>query len=395
MRKFSTFLIVLIIQIAIIYGLYKWYVSYEDETLQVEASNNYSKPTLDTTNVPKQKDILPTKAITNSNQKIDHSLIDEIIETANNMPKKGEANKKTSTKENVVAQTDKTKDDKIASWKPLIYKDADWNDISTLKRSKGAYTGILVDINTRKVLWAKKCRKSVSIASMTKMMTVLLTFKAIQKGAISLNTVIPVTNEAYRIGGSQVWLDPREKFSLKELLKTVMISSANDSSYLIAQYLGDGDVNNFVKKMNIKAKEIHMPNAHFSNPDGLPETYATNDNRATAEGLVFLAEKLLQYPLVGKWATTKLDYFRENTKKEIMLTNTNRLVRENFPGITGMKTGYIRRSGFCLTATCNRNGQKLIAVVTGFKSSRERNKFVGNLLNWGYKKLAPSSPETK
>ena len=179
-----------------------------------------------------------------------------------------------------------------------------------------ATTGILVDIDNRKVLWAKKCRKSVPIASMTKMMTVLLVMENIDKNnGITLNTVIPVTNEAYKIGGSQVYLDPREKFPLKELLKTIMISSANDSAFLVAQYFGNGNVNTFVEAMNKKAKELNMPNAHFSNPDGLPEKYSGEDNKATAEGLVFLAEQLQKYPIVTKWATTRLDYFRKNTKK--------------------------------------------------------------------------------
>jgi len=205
------------------------------------------------------------------------------------------------------------------------------------------------------------------------------------KPDFSIDTEIQVTNEAYRIGGSQVYLDPKEKFSVKDLLKTVIIKSANDSSYLLAQYLGGGDIHSFVNEMNKKAKQIGMPNAHFSNPDGLPEKYSTNDNKATAEGLVFLAERLLQYPLVVKDAQTKLAWLREGTKKKTMLINTNKLVRSGFTGITGMKTGYIRRSGFCLTATCERGGKRLVAVVTGFKSSKDRDKFVKQLLNWGYK----------
>ena len=238
------------------------------------------------------------------------------------------------------------------------------------------------------VLWAKQCRKSIPIASMTKMLTVLMAFESIDRNEdVSLDTVIPVTVEAYKIGGSQVYLDPREEFPLRELLKTIMISSANDSAYLVAQYLGGGDVNAFVEAMNERAKELGMPNAHFSNPDGLPEKYAAEDNKATAEGLVFLAEKLLAYNQVIDWATTSVDEFRTGTKKPMMLVNTNRLVREKVKGITGMKTGYIRRSGFCLTATCERDGKRLIAVVTGFKSSKSRNEFVKNLLNWGYKRV--------
>ncbi len=365
MKKFFTFLIVLIIQIGVIYGLYRWYVSYDSNSLNIESS--------DTGNSALQP---PFQARQN-----DAAELKKILPQKNtNTSKTSQADKK--VKENI--QTAKTNPDSS-----LNFQYAVWGDIPSLKRSKMAKTGILVDINTRKVLWAKKCRKSVPIASMTKMMTVLLVLEDINKNnEITLNTVIPVTNEAYKIGGSQVYLDPREKFPLKELLKTIMISSANDSAFLLAQYFGNGDVNTFVKVMNKKVKELNMPNAHFSNPDGLPEKYSGEDNKATAEGLVFLAEQLLKYPMVSKWATTRLDYFRKNTKKPMMLVNTNHLVRDKFNGITGMKTGYIRRSGFCLTATCDRGGKKLIAVATGFKNGKERNKFIKNLLNWGYKRLA-------
>jgi serine-type D-Ala-D-Ala carboxypeptidase (penicillin-binding protein 5/6) len=366
MRKLVTFLIVLIIQISIIFALYKWYVNYDNNSLspkEVSTDNLIKQPsTAKKISTAKQEKISNPSQITKNEEK-------------NQLGKK------------VIKNID-TKD--TTSDSSLIYKNTVWGDIPSLKRSKMAKTGILVDIDNRKVLWAKKCRKSVPIASMVKMMTVLLAFEQISNKDkdITLNTIIPVTVEAYKIGGHQVYLDPREKFSLKKLLKTIMISSANDSAYLVAQYLGNGNVDTFVKAMNKRAKELHMPNAHFSNPDGLPEKHSDKDNKATAEGLVFLAEQLLKYPLVTKWANTRLDYFRKDTKKPMMLVNTNRLVRNKFNGITGMKTGYTRRSGFCLTATCDRNGKRLVAVVTGFNRDKERNEFVKNLLNWGYKRLA-------
>ena len=373
MRKFITFLIVLIIQISIIYGLYKWYVSSNSLNTQknIETKSSAEQPSVAKKyNTAKQKKEISEKA------------------AGSHQIKKSGATKKVSQVEKKDNENAETKS--IAPGKTLTFKYAVWGDVPGLKRSKMVKTGILVDIDTRKVLWAKHCRKSVPIASMTKMMTVLLAFEDIsnKNNDITLNTIIPVTKEAYKIGGTQVWLDPREKFSLKELLKTIMICSANDSAYLVAQYLGDGDVSTFVKAMNKRAKELNMPNAHFSNPAGLPEKYSAEDNKATAEGLVFLAEQLLKYPLVTKWATTGLDYFRKDAKEPTMLANTNRLVRDKFNGITGMKTGYIRRSGFCLTATCDRDGKRLVAVVTGFKNGKERNKFVENLLNWGYIRLA-------
>ncbi len=363
MRKFITFLIVMLIQIGIIYALYRWYVSYDSNSLNTK------------------EEVTAEKTVQNNKVKN--------TEKNSNSQKQVVQNNKVQKNQPIIKKVTNTNTTPKQAGSPLIYKNAIWGDIPSLKRSKMARTGILVDIDNRMVLWAKQCRKSVPIASMTKMLTVLMAFESIDRNEdVSLDTVIPVTVEAYKIGGSQVYLDPREEFPLRELLKTIMISSANDSAFLIAQYLGGGDVNVFVEAMNERAKELGMINAHFSNPDGLPEKYSAQDNKATAEGLVFLAEKLLTYKQVVNWATTSVDEFRTGTEKPMMLVNTNRLVRDKFDGITGMKTGYIRRSGFCLTATCERNGQRLAAVITGFPSWRERNAFMKNLLNWGYKRLA-------
>jgi serine-type D-Ala-D-Ala carboxypeptidase (penicillin-binding protein 5/6) len=371
MRKFTTFTIVLLVQLSIIYGLYRWYVSDKDEKAPLKQSSVIE-------NGNKQ---VPEKQIEqNKTQKSINSSSNETLKSnKDNMDAKKTVQpimNSTSTNKNMLS-------------KPLIYKNAEWGNISSLPNSKLATTGILVNVDSRKVLWAKNCRKSVPIASMTKMMTELLAFEATESNPnINLDTEIKVTNEAYKIGGSQVWLDPRESFTLKELLKSIMIKSANDSAYLVAQYLGGGDIAAFINKMNEKAKAIGMPNAHFSNPDGLPEKDSAADNRATAEGLVFLAEHLRQFPLANKWAKTKIAWFREDSKNPTMLVNTNHLIRNGVVGVTGMKTGYTQRSGFCLTATCSRGGKNMIAVVTGFKSRKVRDLFVKQLLDWGYKKDA-------
>ena len=364
MRKFTTFIIVLLVQLSIIYGLYRWYVSDKDENKKSDQTS-----TVDSTSKKKQEKSLEKQT---TQKKVDNLKKEDT----------------TSTKKSDVATTSSKSHKNVLS-EPLIYKYAEWGDILSLQNSKLAATGILVNVSTRKVLWAKNCRKSVPIASMTKMLTALLAFEEIKNNPdITLDTEIKVTEEAYKIGGSQVWLDPRETFTLKELLKTIMIKSANDSAYLVAQYLGNGDISTFINMMNEKAKEIGMSNAHFSNPDGLPEKKSNDDNRATAEGLVFLAEHLREYKLADEWAKTKIAWFREDSKNPTMLVNTNHLIRNNVNGVTGMKTGYTKRSGFCLTATCTRDGKKMIAVVTGFKSRKARDLFVKQLLDWGYKKDA-------
>jgi serine-type D-Ala-D-Ala carboxypeptidase (penicillin-binding protein 5/6) len=360
MRKFITFSIVLLIQLSIIYGLYRWYVGDKHETVTADQSTTAHSSS--------------SKKATEEKQKKTVSPKQSVIEKSNKSKSTDSINKTEIAKNTFLS-------------KPFVYRYATWGNISALPNSKLAGTGILVNVDSGNVLWAKNCRKSVPIASMTKMMTALLAFEATENNPdINLNTEIQVTKEAYKIGGSQVWLDPRESFTLKELLKTIMIKSANDSAYLVAQFIGGGDVSTFVQAMNEKAKKIGMPNAHFSNPDGLPERYSADDNRATAEGLVFLAEHLRQYPLADKWAKTKIAWFRKDSKNPTMLVTTNHLIRDGVTGVTGMKTGYTVHSGFCLTATCTRGEKNLVAVVTGFKSRKARDSFVKQLLNWGYKK---------
>lgn len=243
-------------------------------------------------------------------------------------------------------------------------------------------TGILVDPATRKVLWAKSADRAVPIASMTKMMTMLLVEEAIAQGKISRTTKIPVTAAAAEIGGSQVWLDPRETFALNELLKAIAIKSANDAAYLVGEYLGGGDVNSFVAQMNGRARELGMNHSSFYDTHGLGDKQKRN-NLSSAYDMVILAERLLDYPEVIKLASTRMDTFR-NGKTE--LRNHNNLVFNRVAGVDGMKTGFTKASGFCVTFTCKRGGRRLIGCVTGFKSAKDRDIFCRALLDWGYQK---------
>lgn len=243
-------------------------------------------------------------------------------------------------------------------------------------------TGILVDPARRKVLWAKAADRAVPIASMTKMMTMLLTEEAIQAGRISRETIIPVSVAAYRIGGSQVWLDPKEAFPLSELLKAVAIKSANDAAFLIGEYLGNGDVTAFVTQMNRRAKELGMTRTTFYEAHGLGDDYKRH-NVASAYDMVLLGERLLAYPEVIRLASTRVDTFR-NGKTE--LKNHNNLVYNRVAGVDGLKTGYTKASGYCVTVSCLRNGRRLLACVTGFKTAKERDAFCKALLEWGYTK---------
>lgn len=279
--------------------------------------------------------------------------------------------------------------------KPFTYKKAVFGNIQELPASKNATTGIFVDLDTRHVIWAKNPRKSVPVASMSKMMTALLAFEDIERrNDISLDTPIKVSKSAMEIGGSQIYLDVKETFTLGELLKTLMIVSANDSAQLIAEFLGgNGDSAVFVDKMNKRTKELRFSSTRFYNSHGLPGRTAAENNHSCCEALVFLAERLLEYPKAIEWASTRLDTTRKNTNKPFQLRNHNRLVG-SCQGVNGMKTGYIRSSGFCVTITCERNGRRVAAVVTGFPTRKERDIFAAKLLDWGYSRLPENPPDS-
>ncbi|HBM16398.1 MAG TPA: hypothetical protein DD381_08680 [Lentisphaeria bacterium] len=342
MRRLIILCIVLIIGLLIVYGIYKWGTSGSKPEIPVSKPSSSAQTEISS---PQELPV-PQKIV---------SLPDEGIPL------------------------------------PFKYDKTVWNDLSAVPLSKDARTGLLVNLNTREVLWAKNPKKPVPIASMTKMMTLLLIMEYMQHDpAISLDTMVQVTREASKIGGSQAWLDPKEQFSIRELLKTIVVHSANDSSYLLAQYFGNGDVQTFINKMNQRAEELHLPGAHFSNPDGLPEKNPENENKASAEDMAFLAEKLLQYPIITEFAHLKSIVFRPNSPKPNTFVNTNKLIRWDIKGVNGMKTGYTVRAGFCTTVTCTRDGKTLIAVATGFKTSKNRDKFITQLLSWGF-----NPPKTK
>ncbi len=283
--------------------------------------------------------------------------------------------------------------------KPFIYQYAVMGDIPALPGSRNATSGILVDLNTRQVLWAKNHRKGYPIASMSKIMTCLIAYEDVVAGKYSLDTPVRVTATAARIGGSQVYLDPRETFSLGELMKATSIKSANDAAYLIAEFIGGGKVQPFVDRMNAKAAELRMTNTRFFNPNGLPGNTPAHDNVSSPEGMARLAEATLRHKQLMTWASTWMDTFREKGQKGYMqIKNHNYLLpgsSEASEGVDGLKTGFINRSGFCLTATCLRDGRRLVAVVTGYPLRRERDRFVRQLLDWGYARAADPAAALK
>lgn len=244
--------------------------------------------------------------------------------------------------------------------------------------------GVLIDWNRRTILWTKAADAPRPCASLTKMMTALLALEQVSSSpSWDLDREIPVTRAAARIGGSQVWLDPRETFTLDELLKCCLIFSANDAAYLLAESLTNGDVDAFVERMNRRARQNKWNSLRFHNPHGLPEGDNSPDNRGTPLDLACLAGALLQFPRAVYWSSTRLDWLREDTDTPTQLLNRNPLIGK-VAGINGMKTGFTNRAGFCIAATCERDGRVLVAVLMGCPSKDLRLALVKRLLEWGY-----------
>ncbi len=272
--------------------------------------------------------------------------------------------------------------------KTLDFSRALRNNPKALPGAKNISAGLLVDLNSGKVLWAKKTSGVYPIASMSKLMTLLLAY---EKSRVSggLDVRIPVTREAANVPPSKVNLMTGETFTLRELMIAASVKSANDATYLIAQHFGNGNVQNFVDEMNRRAVLLGMKNTRFFNPHGLPGKTKQQDNRSTAEDMVRLCEEYMKYPELMKWAGLRSASFREAGHKQYLkLYNHNNLLpgaRFGTEGVTGMKTGFTNRAGFCLAASCTRNGRTLLAIVTGASNLRNRDSFVRDLLNWGFK----------
>ena len=240
----------------------------------------------------------------------------------------------------------------------------------------------LIEQKTGKVLYAQNECEKLKPASMTKMMGLLLVCEKIYNNTIKLDDIVAVSDQAARMGGSQVFLEPNEKISVHDLLKSVCISSANDSMYALGEYIATTN-DNFINMMNKKANDINLENTHFVNVTGFDD-----DNHYTcAKDMATIAQNLLKYEsIILPYTSMYEGYIRENTDNPFWLVNTNKLVRF-YEGLDGLKTGYTSGSGFCLTATAKRNDVRLISVIMNASSSAKRNEMTKSLLDYGFNKI--------
>lgn len=235
---------------------------------------------------------------------------------------------------------------------------------------------ILIDEDSGTVLYEKNADQQRPIASITKVMTLLLTFEALEAGKISLDEIVPVSEHAYRMGGSQIWLEPGEQMTLNEMLKAICISSANDAAVAVAEFVG-GSEPVFVEQMNARAASLGMTNTQFRNACGLDESGHLSTARDVA---VMSREMLLHHTEVQDYCLTWIDSLRDG---ETQLVNTNKLLR-SYNGITGLKTGTTSGAGVCISASAERNGLRLIAVILGSDSGKERFTAATTLLDYGF-----------
>ena len=234
----------------------------------------------------------------------------------------------------------------------------------------------LIDQDTGTVLYEKNADQQMPIASITKVMTLLLTFEAVHDGRLTMDTPVPVSEHAYHMGGSQIWLEPGEQFTLDEMIKAICVSSANDAAVAVAELVG-GSEPAFVERMNARAAELGMEHTTFHNACGLD----TEGHLSTARDVAVMSCQILNTcPEVLHYTGIWTDTLRGGATQ---LVNTNKMLRR-YNGITGLKTGTTGGAGVCISASATRDGLNLIAVVLGAPSSKDRFEAAATLLDYGF-----------
>jgi len=244
---------------------------------------------------------------------------------------------------------------------------------------------ILIEASTGRVLYEYNADEAMLPASVTKIMTVLLVMEALANDAFTLECIVTVSEFAASMGGSQIFLEPNERMSVYDLLKSVIIASANDAAVALAE-LVSGNYETFITKMNTRAAELGMTNTTFANSTGL-EGDGNSVNMTSARDIAIMSAALVEYEKVLEIAVVWMDTIRNG---EFGLTNTNRLVRF-YNGINGLKTGFTARAGYCISATARRDGMQLIAVIMGSETRDSRNEAARKLLDYGFSNYSLAS----
>lgn len=238
-------------------------------------------------------------------------------------------------------------------------------------------SAILMDAETGTVLYEQNADQALPPASVTKIMTLLLVMEEIEKGNLKYTDTVTASANAASMGGSQIYLKEGETMSVEDMIKSVVISSANDAALALAEHVA-GSETAFVERMNERAAQLGMKNTNFENTNGLDDT--VQNHVTSARDIALMSRELIKYKDILKYSSTWMDTIRNGA---FGLTNTNRLVRF-YKGATGLKTGSTSKAGFCISATAEREGMHLICVVMAAPSRDIRNSIATELLNWGF-----------
>ena len=242
-------------------------------------------------------------------------------------------------------------------------------------------SAILMEADTGKILFEQNPDEALPPASVTKIMTLLLVMEAMEEGRLRPEDTVTASANACSMGGSQIFLEEGEQMSAEDMIKSVVIASANDAAVALAEHLA-GSEDAFVAQMNERARELGMSNTNFENTNGLDDT--VENHVTSARDIAIMSRELIRYPKITEYSSIWMDTIRNG---EFGLTNTNRLVRF-YRGATGLKTGSTAKAGFCISATAARDGMSLICVIMAAPSRDIRNAAATSLLDWGFANFA-------
>ena len=249
---------------------------------------------------------------------------------------------------------------------------------SNLNLAENAKSAILIDASTGNIIYEKNAHEKLAPASMTKMMSMLLIMEAIDRGELKWNQMITASENASSMGGSQILLETGEKMSVKDLFKGIAVASGNDAVVALSEAIA-GTEDEFVKRMNQRAKELGLQDTNFKNPHGLD----TANHYSSSYDMSLIAKELVKHEKVLEFTSIYEDYLREGQKNKVWLVNTNKLVRF-YDGLDGLKTGYTKEAGYCLTSTAKRGDTRFITVVMGEPDTKTRNSETTSMLDYAF-----------
>lgn len=260
--------------------------------------------------------------------------------------------------------------------------------------SKNPYIGaIIIDADSGAVLFEENADAVCYPASTLKMMTLLVIEEKIADGSVKLSDQVKVSTKAYKTGGSQVYLDPKETFSVQELLYALMIQSANDAAVALAEHVS-GTTEAFCELMNARAKTLGMANSHFITPNGLTTSADPEHDKSTARDMAKIGRELCKYPDIFNYTSTVERKFRETAKEPFVMRTHNPFLKDHVDGCDGFKTGFTEIAGWSIVVTCKRDNRRVIIALMGSEARLLRDAKAKDLLNKAFAGIpAPSAPK--